>query len=128
VSFSGAPQTGGSSATWTVGFTTSASGALAAGDKIIVTFNSSFPKLTSTVTLVSGFSHCSRTVGLAAKTLTVTLSDSGGTCALAGSSAATLTVAGLTNPAAGSYAANTFSVKTTKDTAAVNPGSAVVIN
>ena len=60
---------------------------------------------------------------------TITLANSGGTCALANSTAGTLTIAGITNPTvANSYAANTFSVATSKDTAAASPSAAVVIN
>src|SRR5437899_522800 len=42
VTFSGSPQTGGARATWTVGFTNTGGGALAAGDTITVAFNTGF--------------------------------------------------------------------------------------
>ena len=128
VSFSGAPQTGGAHSTWTVGFTTSASGALAAGDTITGVFNSGFTvPATPTVTLTSGFTNCSAVATGSGQTATITLSDNAGTCAVANSAAATLKLAGLTNPAAGSLLNTTFTVNTSRDTATASPASNVVI-
>lgn len=124
VTFSGSPQT---TATWTVGFTTSLTGALVAGNTITATFNSSFglPASGAAVTLPSGFSNCTATEATSGQTATITLV--GASCVLANSTAGTFTIAGITDPAAGSYANTTFSVATSKDTSAVNPSSNVVI-
>jgi hypothetical protein len=128
VSFSGSPQTSGSSATWTEGFTSSSAGALASGSTITATFNSAFTvPANPTITRPTGFNHCSATATALTGVVTITLANSGGTCALAATSAATFTIAGITNPAANTYAANTFSVSTSKDTSAANPSSAVVL-
>ncbi|MCU1488828.1 MAG: cell wall/surface repeat protein, partial [Acidimicrobiaceae bacterium] len=127
VSFTGAPQTGGATSKWTVGFTASSAGALASGNTITVTFASGFViPATPTVTLPTGFTgSCGTTTGATSgQVVTITLS---GTCALANSTAGTVTIAGIKNPTAGSYAATGFSVKTTGDKTVVNPASAVVI-
>ena len=127
VSFSGSPQTANSTATWTAGFTTSASGKLAAGNTIAVTFPASFTvPATPTITLPSGFSGCTATGSTTSHVVTVTLA--GASCALANGTAGTLTIAGITNPAAGTYTNTTFSVATSQDTTAASPGSNVVIN
>ncbi|MGW5192833.1 hypothetical protein ACWEOO_26550 [Kribbella sp. NPDC004138] len=114
-------------ADWSVRFTPSngAGGELKAADKITVTFNSSFDVPSSpVVTPVSGFTgNCTATASASGSVVTITLA--GSTCDLK-NAAGTLTIAGITNPAAGSYAANTFSVSTTKDSAA-SPTSPVVI-
>ena len=127
VSFTGSPQTALALADWTVGFTSSATGTLSAGSTITVVFNPSFTvPAVPAITLGSGFVNCSATGAAVAQTVTVTLV--GGSCALAPTTAATLAIAGLTNPVANTYLANTFSVKTSADsTSAVNPGAAVVI-
>jgi hypothetical protein len=128
VSFSGAPQTGAAHSTWTVGFTTSASGALAAGDTITAVFNSGFTVPASpTVTLTSGFTNCSAVASGSGQTATITLSDNAGTCSVSNSAAATLKLAVLTNPAAGSLLNTTFTVATSRDTATASPASNVVI-
>jgi hypothetical protein len=112
--------------TWTVGFTSSASGALVAGNTITVTFPSSFTiPATPTIGLSAAFTGSgTATATAAAGVVTITLT---GTTALAASTAATLTIAGITNPAAGSYMNTTFSVATTADATAVSPASNVVI-
>ncbi|HET7146118.1 MAG TPA: hypothetical protein VFI10_02870, partial [Gaiellaceae bacterium] len=128
ISFSGSPQTGTARSTWTVGFTTSASGALAAGDTITAVFNAGFTvPATPTVQLTGGFTNCAATGTAAGTTVTITLSDSGGACAVGNSSAATLKVVGLTNPAASTLTNTTFTVKTSRDTATASPGANVVI-
>src|SRR5262249_57368380 len=59
VSFAGSPQTGGARSDWTVGFTTSSSGALAAASTITIAFNAGFTvPATPTIVLVSGFTSC----------------------------------------------------------------------
>ena len=129
VSFAGNPQTSSAPSTWTVGFTSSGAGALAAADTITVVFNSGFTvPAFPTISLTGGFSFCSASGSGSGTTVTITLANNGGTCALAGVSAGTLTIAGITNPVAGSYAANTFSVATSKDTTAVNPSAAITIS
>ncbi len=129
VTFTGASQVFAATTTWTAGFTTSSTGALAAGHTITVAFNSSFTIPASpTVTLASGFTSCSATGSTSGSTVTVTLANSGGTCSLPNSTAATLTIAGITNPAAGSYAASTFSIATSTDTVAASPASAAIIS
>src|SRR5258708_9809574 len=126
--FTGAPPTAGPVPAWTVGFTASPTGALRKGDTITAVVNPGFTvPATPTVTLASGFTNYSATATAAAQTVTVTLADNAGTCAVAGSAAASFKVLGLTNPTAATYAANTFSVKTSPDITAANPGSTVTI-
>jgi hypothetical protein len=128
VTFTPGSTVANATSTWTVGFTSSAAGALVATNTISVTFNSNFTLPASpTITWGSGFTgSCSGTTTGATTGHTVTLILGGG-CALANSTAATVTIAGVTNPVAGSYPANTFSVATTADTTPANPASPVVI-
>ena len=122
ISFAGSPQTAGARSTWTLGFTAGSAGSLAAGDTITAVLNSGFTvPATPAIVLGTGFSNCSATATAAAQTVTVTLVDSAGTCAVAASAAATFTVVGLTNPAAATYAANTFSIKTSADSGRRQP-------
>ncbi len=114
--------------TWTVGFTTSSSGKLTGSGVITVTFNSAFAVPASpTVTLGAGFSGgCS--VGSASSSgAVVTIDLAGGSCTLAASTHASLTVAGITNPAAGSYPNTSFSVSTSADTTPTSPATNVNI-
>jgi hypothetical protein len=130
VSFSGATQAAGAATTWTIGFSTdtpagSALSGASGNNQIFVTFNSAFGLPASpSVTLVSGFSSCTATASRSGSVVTVTLA--GGSCALPKSTPAQLTLASITNPAASSYAASTFSVRTSNDSAA-SPTSNVVI-
>jgi hypothetical protein len=112
--------------TWTVGFTSSATGALVTGNTITVTFPSSFTiPAAPTVTLLTGFTGTGpATATAAAGVVTITLK---GSEALADNTAATLSIAGITNPPAASYANTLFSVRTTADTTAVSPAANVVI-
>jgi hypothetical protein len=127
ISFAGSPQTGGARSDWTESFKTSAAGALAAGGTITIVFNAGFTiPATPTITLGAGFTSCTATGATSGTTVTVTLA--GASCALAASTSGTLTVKGLTNPAAGSLAATTFSIATSKDLIAANPAAAVTIN
>src|SRR5579875_1989048 len=126
VSFAGSSMEAGATATWTVGFT-SGSGVPAAGT-ISVTFASGFAIPSSpTVTLGTGYTGtCSSpTASTSGTTVTVTLPSG---CSLGAGGNGTLTIAGITNPAAGSYPATSFSVKTSTDGAAVSPTAAVVID
>lgn len=113
--------------TWTVGFAASSSGALASGNSVSLTFGSGFAiPAAPAVTFASGFTGgCAGTTTgtTAGQVVTIPLS---GTCALNASTAATLTVAGIKNPAAGSYANTGFTVATSKDTA-TSPVANVVI-
>src|SRR5439155_1328280 len=133
VTFTAPLQTAGAVETWTVGFKTTSGGALAAGDDVTVNFDNHFTVPASpTLTLTSGFSHCSptsiTTTGSNHEIVNFVLANSGGTCGLAASTSATLTVAGVTNPAAGSYGPSTFKVKSKADTGNGNPASAIVIS
>ena len=113
---------------WAVGFTTSATGALGAGDTIRVTFPSGFViPATPTITLPTGFIHCSATASMISQTVTITLANSSGTCSLGHSTPATLTLGVITNPENGTYPALGFSVATSPDTIAASPASNVVI-
>ena len=130
VSFTGSPQTGGARASWTVGFTSSntTGAALVAGAKITTIFPAGFAiPATPTVTLVNGFSSCAASASTSSQTVTVTLADSGGTCSLPINTAASVRIAGITNPAAGSYLKTGFTVKTSTDTAVASPAANVVI-
>jgi hypothetical protein len=130
VTFSGSSMSGGATnTTWTVGFTTSdPHGALGPGYAIYVTFPAGFVIPSNpAVTLGSGFYGCTATPQATAvtsgQTVTITL---GAGCELAASTYATLSIAGITNPAAGSYANTSFAVSTSVDFAA-SPAAAVVI-
>jgi len=129
VSFTGASQAAGASTSWTVGFTTDtpAGSALAAGNQIFVTFASGFTVTGAPpITLGTGFSHCSASASGSGSAVIITLANSGGTCALPKSTATAVTIGSVSNPVAGSYAASTFSVRTSKDSAG-SPTSNVVI-
>src|SRR5580658_5430106 len=84
--------------TWTVGFTSSASGALVAGNTITVTFPSSFTiPATPTIGLSAAFTGSgTATATAAAGVVTITLT---GTTALAASTAATTADATAVSPA-----------------------------
>src|SRR5205823_4407095 len=124
--FTGSPQTAGALARWTVGFTPTATGALAAGDMVTASFAAGYVVPASpSVTLGAGFSSCTATAAGSSQTVTVTLA--GASCSLPASTAAALTIGGITNPAAGTYTASGFTVKTSSDTAATAASSDVVI-
>src|SRR5580658_3800103 len=111
--------------TWTVGPTSSACGALVAGNTITVTFPSSFTiPATPIIALLTGFTGSGGATATATGgVVTITLN---GTEALAASTAATLSIAGITNPAVGTYLSTTFSVGTTAQPAGL-PAANVVI-
>src|ERR1039457_2112022 len=116
VTFSGSSMVAGATpTTWTVGFTTSV--ALTGTDSIYVVFDS-WPGIPATpvVTLPSGFVGCTATAATIGSEVVITLV--GGGCALAASTPATLTIAGITNPGAGSYANTSFLVATSNNAAA----------
>ena len=118
VSFSGTTQAAGATAAWTVGFRTSASGALGSGGQVVVSFPSGTVPATGGVTLGTGFTGCAPTATGTAGTVTVTLA--GSSCAVGKNANVQLTVAGVTNPPAQSYS---FSVSTSSDSA----GTATVV-
>ncbi|HQT99529.1 MAG TPA: hypothetical protein PLG60_03390, partial [Acidimicrobiales bacterium] len=128
VTYTGNPGNAGATSAWTVGFSTSSSGALSSGDTISIAFPSAFTVPASPViSSVAGFSgSCSGTTGTTISNV-ITFSITG-TCALAGGTAASVTISGITNPAAGSYAATGFTVKTSEDPTPTSPPSAVTIS
>jgi hypothetical protein len=126
ITFAGSSYVAGAAATWTVGFTSSASGALGTGSTITVTFPSSFTIPASpTVALLSGFSGSGTPTATAAGGVVVITLH--GTEALGDSTPATLSIAGITNPAAATYPASDFSVATSAPQAATTAASNVVI-
>jgi hypothetical protein len=116
VSFSGSPQSArATAATWTVDFTTSSTGALDKTSSIVVTFDQAFTVPASPgVTLGVGFSACTATTVVSGRVVTV--STKGGQCSLPASTHASLTIGGITNPAAGTYS---MTVSTSADTTSV---------
>jgi putative cell wall-binding protein len=131
VSFAGSSMMAGATATtWTIQFTTSADGALSPGREIVVTFNPAFViGANPTVDLTGGFTGSplplvpSGDVVVAANVVTITLFSAE---VLAANTTGTLTINEITNPAATTYAAASFSVATTVDTAG-SPAAGVVI-
>ena len=117
VSFSPSSLVGAGSATWTVGFTASANGALAIGDTITI----SAPASTTFPSAVSAYTVNSTTVTAIPSTAagTVTIATP---VALGNSTAVSVQITGVTNPAASSYPNTSFSASTTAD-AAANPAS-----
>ncbi len=117
VSFGPSSLVGAGSATWTVGFTTSANGALAIGDTITI----SAPASTTFPSAASAYTVNSTTVtaipSTAAGTVTIVTP-----VALGNSTAVSVQMTGVTNPAASSYPNTSFSASTTAD-AAANPAS-----
>ena len=118
VSFAPSDRQGAVSATWTVGFTTSASGALAIGGTITINAPASttFPSAASAYK-VNG-TTVTATPTTAAGTVTIATP-----VAVGNSSAISVVITGVTNPAAGSYASSSFSVSTSADTVAANSAS-----
>jgi hypothetical protein len=106
------------SATWTVGFTTSASGALAIGGTITINAPASttFPSAASAYKVTGTAVTAIPTT--AAGTVTIAAP-----VAVGNSSASSVVITGVTNPAAGTYANTAFSISTSVDTAASNPAS-----
>jgi hypothetical protein len=117
VSFSLSSLVGAGSATWTVGFTTSTNGALATGDTITI----SAPASTTFPSSSSAYKVNGTTVTAipttAAGTVTIAIP-----VVLGDSTAVSVQIAGVTNPAASSYPTTSFSASTTAD-AAANPAS-----
>jgi hypothetical protein len=118
VSFVPSDRQGAASATWTVGFTTSASGALAIGGTITI----NAPAATTFPSAASAYKVNGTTVAATPATAagTVTIATP---AAVGKSSAISVAITGVTNPAVGTYANTAFSVSTSVDTAASNPAS-----
>ena len=138
VSFTGSPQTATARSTWTIGFTTSATGALHAGDTITVGFSARFTIPSNpTITLTGAYSNCSATGVVLNTTSTtasndgpkvvITLADNGGTCSLASSASGALTIAGIINVIATTITAANLNVLTSTDTVQASPGANVTI-
>lgn len=115
----------GATATWTVAFTSSAAITAASTNTVTVTFPTGFViPATPTVTEPSGFSSCTgTTASTSGQTVTIAL---GSSCTLAATTPASVTIAGITNPGAGSYETG-FSVATSADTTAATPTSPSII-
>jgi Bacterial Ig-like domain (group 3) len=124
--FSPGSSAASTTSTWTVGFTTSSSGALAPSNTISVVFNPSFVLATGQSVIFSGFGASCPAANdfVNGNVATVTLSAG---CALADSTAASLSIPGITNPVAGTYPNSTFSVATSQDSSAVSTASNIVI-
>ena len=118
VSFVPSDRQGAASATWTVGFTTSASGTLAIGGTITINAPASttFPSAASAYKVNDTTATATPTT--AAGTVTVATP-----VAVGDSSAISVLITGVTNPTAGTYPDTSFSISTSADTAASNPAS-----
>ncbi|HET7568013.1 MAG TPA: hypothetical protein VFJ91_08495 [Gaiellaceae bacterium] len=98
------------SATWTIGFTTSGTGALATGNVVDVSFPSGFDVTGATAAFGTGFSGCTTpTVTVSGQVVVVPLTGAG--CSLGATTAATLTITGLSATAT-QYSRTGFSVST----------------
>jgi hypothetical protein len=118
VSFSPSSPVSAVSANWTVGFTTSASGALAIGGTITINAPASttFPSAASAYKVNDTTATATPTT--AAGTVTVATP-----VAVGDSSAISVVITGVTNPTAGTYPDTSFSISTSADTAASNPAN-----
>jgi hypothetical protein len=139
VTFTGTAPTSlveNTASTWTVGLTTSATGALASGSSITVTFPLGFTVSNTTPTVLlktpSGtglFATDCSAAGVDASELnvvTINLSTKTGTCSLPANTAATFTIA-MINGAAATYGPSNFSVATSADSSAIAPSAGETI-
>jgi hypothetical protein len=117
----------------TVGFTTSSTGAisLAQASTITVALPTGFTYATSnpaiSITSGTGATTCTATSTSSGSTDVITLATNA--CAIAASTAATLTIAGIINPSVAQTFPNTsMTVATTSDTTAVSPSTNLVIS
>jgi hypothetical protein len=124
--FSPGSTAANANSTWTVGLTTSPSGALAPSNTISVVFNPNFTVTAGQSVTFAGFGGSCPAANdfVSGNVATVTLPAG---CALAASTAGTLSIPGVTNPVAGTYPNATFSVATSQDTNAVSGAANVVI-
>ena len=126
-SFASNSNVSGATATWTVGWTNTTAITAAAGHTVTVTFPSTFTvAAVPTVTLSAAFTGAT-CVGTGATTANVVVITLEATCAVAPAATPTLTIQGVVNGGARSYAAANFSVATSSDVGAVNPTAAIVI-
>ena len=111
---------------WTVGFTTSSSGALSPSNTISVVYNPNFTLATGQSVTFSNFAgSCPATNDFVnGNVVTVTLPAG---CTLANSTTGTLSIPRITNPDSGTYSNATFSVATSQDTSTVSAASNIVI-
>ena len=116
----------GANSTWTVGLTTSSTGALSPSNTISVVFNPNFTLASGQAVIFTGFgTSCpSSNDSVNGNVVTVTLPA---LCTLADSTSGTLSLPGITNPAAGTYSNSTFSVGTSQDTSALSSATNIVI-
>ena len=117
VRFAASPLTPLAAATWTVGFTTSGSGALAAASGTITLSGPSgtgFPLVAADYTVDGSVVTATPVASRSGVVLTVP-------AGVDASSPVTVVASGITNPAAGTYGAGTFTVATSADTAPVSP-------
>lgn len=123
VSVASSSAAGNASATWTVTFTTSASGALAAGGTITLAYPSAFVVTASpTVTFTTGFSGCTTTPGTAGSGSLVVALPSG--CSLAASTQGVFTFPVTNPPAPQNFLTSQFSLATSADSTALAATSA----
>jgi hypothetical protein len=129
VTFAGSSPTTGAVASWTVGFTTAGQGALGPNGTITAKFPSAFTMPTNPVVTLGNAAvfKCSATAAASGGTVTVTLGNSGGTCAIPKNNPVTLAIGGITNPAAATYAASNFTVATSSETSPIPVSSPIII-
>src|ERR1019366_7155823 len=118
VSFAPSDRQEAGSATWTVGFTTSASGALAIGGTITINAPASTPFPSAASAYKVNGTTVTATPTTAAGTVTITIP-----VAVGDSSAISVAITGVTNPAAGTYAKTSFGISTRADPVAANSAS-----
>ena len=119
VSVSPSNRHGGQAATWTVGFTASATGALTAGTgTVTVTAPSSttFPSAPGDYTVNGVTATSVPSAGAGTATIDVPVAVAAGTTV-------TVVVSHVTNPAAATYPATDFTVATSADVTAAEPGT-----
>jgi hypothetical protein len=124
--FSPGSTAANANSTWTVGLTTSPSGALLPSNTISVVFNPNFTLATGQSVTFGGFGASCPSANdfVNGNVATITLPAG---CALAASTSGTLSIPGITNPSSGTYSNATFSVATSQDTSAVSSASNIVI-
>jgi hypothetical protein len=123
VSFTPGSTVANATSTWTVVHTEAT--ALAAAGTITVVLPSGFTiPSTPTITLGTGFTSCTATAATTGQSILITLA--GVSCAST-VGANSLTIAGITNGGAGVYAASGFTVKTSADSTAGSPSTAITL-
>ena len=132
VTFSGVDMTAGKVTTWTVGFTPTTT--LVNGSTITATFPSSGTSAftvpaSPAVVLGAMFATANCGLGVVSKPLStqVRIALTGASCSLANPTAATFTIAGITNAKLAATNASNYNVVTSLDTTALNPTPSVTI-